>query len=342
MLQVDGTTGEGGGQILRTSLGLSLCTGTPFHITGIRGGRPKPGLMRQHLTAVRAAAEISGAELEGDELRSTDLTFVPGDVQTGKYHFAVGTAGSAMLVLQTVLPALLTASGPSKLYLRGGTHNPYAPPFDFLARSFLPQLAKTGAQVEAHLDRHGFHPAGGGTFRVYIDPVEKLEPFELLERGETVSRRARALVSGGLPTSIARREVSVVGQKLSWPGTDQHIEVVHSDGPGNVVFAELESEHVTEVATGFGEKGKAAEKVAGNVTWQMRRYMAANVPVGYYLADQLLVPLALAGGGAFRTLAPSLHTETNAKVIEMFLPVKIDFESDEDDRACTVTITSRD
>src|SRR6185295_18962730 len=159
MLKLDGSVGEGGGQILRTALALSALTGQPFQIDRIRAQRRKPGLMRQHLTAVRAAAEVCQATVAGDSLGSMALSFVPGAVKAGSYSFAVGTAGSATLVLQTVLPPLLVAAGPSTLTIEGGTHNPLAPPFDFLERSFLPLVARMGPQFEARLERWGFYPA---------------------------------------------------------------------------------------------------------------------------------------------------------------------------------------
>src|SRR5262245_8861795 len=164
MLIIDGSFGEGGGQILRTALGLSLVTGVPFRIEKIRAGRQKPGLMRQHLTAVNAAAQVGQAEVIGASVGSQELTFTPGKISPGDYTFAVGTAGSATLVLQTVLPALLTAAQPSFLTLEGGTHNPHAPPFDFLARAFLPLIGRMGPSVTATLIRPGFYPAGGGQF----------------------------------------------------------------------------------------------------------------------------------------------------------------------------------
>src|SRR5688572_17114432 len=174
MLIIDGSFGEGGGQILRTSLALSLITGRPFRIEKIRANREKPGLMRQHLTAVKAAGKIGQAEVEGAFIGAKELTFAPGEVVPGDYSFAVGTAGSATLVLQTVLPALITASKPSTLRLEGGTHNPYAPPFDFLARVFLPIVNRMGPNIEATLLRPGFYPAGGGKVNFTIEPAEKL------------------------------------------------------------------------------------------------------------------------------------------------------------------------
>ena len=174
-LKIDCSMGEGGGQILRSSLALSLVMGRSIRIEKIRAGRKKPGLLRQHLTAARAAAEIGRAQVRGVELGSEELEFAPGVVVPGEYRFAVGSAGSATLVLQTVLPALLTASGPSQLVLEGGTHNPMAPPFDFLEKAFLPCIRRMGPRVEATLTRPGFYPAGGGAFEVAIEPVERLE-----------------------------------------------------------------------------------------------------------------------------------------------------------------------
>ena len=178
MLTIDGSRGEGGGQILRTSLGLSLVTGRAFRIVRIRAGRAKPGLRHQHRTAVQAAARVGNAEVEGAEVGSMELTFVPGAVAAGEYEFSVGTAGSAALVLQAVLPALLTASQPSRLKLEGGTHNPFAPPFDFLAKTFLPIVNRMGPRVTAELERPGFYPAGGGEMRLTIEPCARLRRIQ--------------------------------------------------------------------------------------------------------------------------------------------------------------------
>jgi RNA 3'-terminal phosphate cyclase (ATP) len=262
MILIDGSSGEGGGQIVRTALSLSLLTGQPVRIENMRAGRAKPGLMRQHLTAVEAAAKVGRAQVEGASVGSKSLTFTPGEVSAGDFSFAVGTAGSATLVLQTVLPALLTAGGPSRLTLEGGTHNPLAPPFDFLQRSFLPLLAAMGPWLEAKLERPGFYPAGGGRFTVEISPAASLAPLELLERGEIVGRRARALIAH-LPESIAQRELQLVRDKLGWEqGWLSSEKVEGSTGPGNVLMLEATSAAVTEVVTGFGERGVPAEQVA--------------------------------------------------------------------------------
>jgi len=322
MITIDGSHGEGGGQILRTSLALSLVTGKPFSIHSIRAGRRKPGLMRQHLTAVNAAAEVGRAEIAGNRIGSQAFTFEPKMIRPGNFHFAVGSAGSCTLVFQTILPALIIAGESSEIVLEGGTHNPFAPPFDFLEKAFLPLVNRMGPRVEAVLEKPGFYPAGGGRFRVSIKPAD-LNRFDLLERGDIIQQNARASVAN-LPVKIANRELKVVNEMLGWDRDRlKAVEVENSQGPGNILIVEVESEHITEVFTGFGEKGIAAEKVAARAVRSAQEYLAQTVPVGRYLADQLLVPMALAGGGKFRTLSPTQHTTTNIDVVKLFLDVEI-------------------
>lgn len=321
MIIIDGSTGEGGGQILRSALALSLVTGQSFRVEKIRAGRQKPGLLRQHLTAVNAAAQIGSATVAGASLGSQTLTFEPGKIIPGDYTFAVGTAGSATLVLQTVLPALLTGSKPSRLVLEGGTHNPFAPPFDFLQKTFLPVINRMGPRVSATLERYGFYPAGGGRFSVVIEPAARLAPIELTERGIVKRRLARAVYSA-IPRNIAERELMVIAEKMGWADESLQAEsVANSVCPGNVLLVELESDGLTEVFTGFGERGVLAERVAGKVVDELREYLVSNAPVGEHLADQLLLPMALAGGGSFRTLKISRHAQTNIEIIGKFLPV---------------------
>lgn len=341
MILIDGSFGEGGGQILRTALALALVTGQPLRLEKIRAGRKTPGLLRQHLTCVKAAAQISQAVVSGDHIGSTQLSFAPGPLAAGDYAFAVGTAGSTTLVLQTILPALLQTKEASRLTLEGGTHNPFAPPFHFLTQAFLPLLNRmlVGGAVSATLTRHGFYPAGGGKLEISITPAARLEPLTLLERGALQTRRACALVAN-LPRSVGERELKVIGQKLNWPAEWLQLEEVkNSQGPGNVVLLELVSEHVTEVFTGFGERGVTAEAVAKQALQEVRRYLATEAAVGEYLADQLLLPLALAGGGAFTTVAPSRHTTTNIEIIRQFLPVKVSCE-DTGNRVWRIEVTN--
>jgi len=322
VIHLDGSAGEGGGQILRTALGLSLVTGTPFTIDRIRAGREKPGLLRQHLTAVQAAAEVGKAEVRGAAIGSRVLTFRPGPVTPGTYAFSVGTAGSATLVFQTVLPALLTASGPSSVSFEGGTHNAWAPPYDFLEKAFLPLLARMGARVSTKLERRGFYPAGGGRFAVRIDPCTRLERLDLVERGRIRARRGTAVVAS-LSPGIAERELKVLERALSIDRTClKAVEDRESAGPGNVVHVEVESEHVTELFTGFGEKKLSSEMVGRRLAEEVDLYLKSGAPVGEYLADQLLIPVALAGGGSFVATPLSPHSTTNMDVIAQFLPRK--------------------
>ncbi len=337
VVTIDGSMGEGGGQILRSALALSLVTGRPCRLDLIRAGRKDPGLLRQHLTAVSAAAEIGAAEVEGNTLGSSGLVFRPGGVRAGSFRFSVGTAGSTTLVLQSVLPALMIASSPSEIVLEGGTHNPFAPPFDFLDRVLLPVLNRMGPRIEAWLERPGFYPAGGGRIRVVVRPALRLAPVDLLRRGRILARRAVALVSH-LPRHVGERELAMVGALLGWSQKClRFADIRNATGPGNVITLEIESEGITELFTGFGRRGKPAERVATGVAEETRRYLDAGVPVGPYLADQLLVPFALAGGGSFRTGRPTLHTLTNIEIVRMFLDVSIDM-SEESQGVSRVTI----
>lgn len=340
LVRVDGAAGEGGGQVLRSSLSLSLVTGRPFRIRRIRASRDPPGLARQHLTAVRAAAEIGGREVEGAELRSEELVFRPGGIRPGGYAFETGSAGSAILVLQTLIPALLTADGPSRITASGGTHNPSAPPYEFLERSFLPQLRRTGADVSAELDRHGFYPAGGGRVRLAVRPEEgPLRPLEVTERGPERARRARAVISA-LPRHIAERELSIAHAMLDLrPDALEVVEIPEAEarGPGNAVMIELSFAHVTAVFTGFGRKGTPAEEVAAGACRRARDYLDTGVPVGPRLADQLLVPMAAGAGGRFVTVGPTSHTRTNAAIVRRFTGREVEIREREDG-ACMVEV----
>lgn len=330
MITLDGSQGEGGGQILRTALALSLVTGKAFRLEQIRAGRQKPGLLRQHLTAVEAATTIGSAEVMGATLGSQTLEFRPRAVTPGNCQFAVGTAGSATLVLQTVLPPLLLASGTSTLTLEGGTHNPFAPPFDYLARCFAPLIQRMGPTLELELRRPGFFPAGGGKFHARIEPVKQLRRLDLPERGVIRQRRARAIISK-LPIEVADRELAAVRSQLGWNETECSVEVVeHPLGPGNALLLEIETEHVTAIFTSFGERGASAENVARKVAEAAGSWLESGGPVEEHLADQLLMPLALAGGGTFRTTKPSSHSTTNAAVIQQFLAIGICFERESD------------
>lgn len=254
-LEIDGTLGEGGGQILRTSLALSLITGTPFRMRNLRQARSKPGLRRQHLTALRAAARIGNAEIEGDVVGSRDIAFTPGGIEGGRYEFDVGTAGSTTLVFQTVLPALLQCSVASTMTLTGGTHNHGGAPCDFIETVFLPALRRMGAHVSTQFERYGFAPA--------------------------------------------------IRAALSWRDSAYRLETVESAGPGKVVMISGSFGCASELSTGLGQRGVRAERVAADALDCWNRYDQACVPVGEHLADQLLLPMAIARGVRMLTAKPA-------------------------------------
>ena len=338
MIELDGSTGEGGGQILRTALSLALITGQPFRITRIRANRAKPGLMRQHCVAVQAAAQVCGADVGEMAVGAQTLTFVPGKIRGGDYSFAIGTAGSCTLVLQTLLPALLFADAPSVVRITGGTHNSMAPPAHFLQRAYGRVMAQMGVEMTLDLKRFGFYPAGGGEIVAHIRPCKELKRVDLLTRGEQVASFAESFVAG-VPGSVAQRELDSIGRAMGWAmdgtmagamqGTTSQLLIrtlPAEQGPGNALLITLESANVTDVFCSFGEKTVSAETVAKRVIGQAKRYLASGAALGEYLADQVMLPFALAGGGSFTTCEVSQHSLTNAAVIEQFLPVKFSFE----------------
>ena len=325
MIVIDGAEGEGGGQVLRNALALSLVTGQPFRIDNIRGGRAKPGLMRQHVTAIEAACAVGDAECDGLAVGASTVSFRPGRVRPGEHRFAVGTAGSTGLVLQAVLAPLMLADAPSRLVIDGGTHASQAPPFEFIAGTLLPLLARMGPKLCARLVRPGFYPVGGGRIEVDIEPAP-LSPVEFVDRGPLVSVSARAAVAA-LPRAIADREIASARAELpDWPEESFIVDRLPDDfGPGNVLLVEARFAHVTEIVSGFGKFGLSAETIGRQVAGRMKGYLACDAFAGPYLADQLLLPMALAGGGMFSTVKPSAHTHTAAAVIQCFLDREIGF-----------------
>ncbi len=324
MIIIDGSEGEGGGQVVRNACALSLVTGKAVRIENVRGRRSKPGLMRQHVTAVEAACVIGNSECQGLHVGSSALSFTPGCITPGEYHFAVGTAGSTGLVLQTVLMPLLLADAPSRLVLEGGTHNMLAPPFDFIVKCFLPVINRMGPTVEARLVRHGFYPRGGGRIEVDISPAP-LRAIDCLERGSLIGVSGQALLAG-LPFEIAEREINVVRRELGWSEREAGIRELPDDqGPGNILLLEAQFEHGTEIVSGFGQLGVTAERVAKKAVGRMLGFLESKAFAGPYLADQLLLPFALAGGGSFTTVKPSQHSLTAIDVIGRFLDRQLVF-----------------
>lgn len=317
MIEIDGSEGEGGGQILRSSLSLSICTQQPFRIFDVRANREPPGLKRQHLTAVRSAAEICDADVAGDHIGSRELVFRPGRLKCRNYSFNIGTAGSSTLVLQTVLPPLMMGGDRSSVEIIGGTHNRGSPPFDFLESAFIPLIQRMGAQVSVEILRYGFYPRGGGQLRCDICPAQ-LRALQLHDRGPLQQISADAYIAA-LPLNIAERELTVIGHALDIPRECLRLQGLPNDmGPGNAVTITAQFANVSEVFTGFGERGVLAEHVAKSAASEAREYLNAEAPAGEHLADQLLLPLALAGSGSFVATTITDHLRSNAKVIATF------------------------
>jgi RNA 3'-terminal phosphate cyclase (ATP) len=336
MIEIDGSEGEGGGQILRTSLALSLITGKPFRMVKIRAKRPKPGLMRQHLACVLAAQSISGgpkpreAKAAGTAppmLGDAELLFYPGEVQAGHYEFAVGSAGSCALVLQTVLWPLVLANEDSTLLLRGGTHNPMAPSYTFLELMSPYFAGEQPPYFEIDLRRHGFYPAGGGEVAVKIRAKDvAIAPIHLVERGELKKCYAVAL-HAGIAKSVAQRELAVLRSGLGWSEPQLLDRALRAnEGPGNALMAVLQYEHCAEVVSAYAERGLSAETLARSVCDEVKRYQSQQAPVGPHFADQIMIPMALAATrgqtSQFWTTEVTQHTMTNAAVIEKFLACK--------------------
>ena len=343
VVEIDGARGEGGGQILRTSLALSMITGRPLRMQQIRAGRAKPGLRRQHLACVQAAARLCGARVTGDRVGSQALEFEPGPIGAQLDLIVdIGTAGSTSLVVQTILVPAIAAGGPLTARVIGGTHNPLAPPFDFLDRVFAPHLRAMGADVALTLDRHGFAVGGGapgkqdwhddatphrGQLTVAVGAGSALRPIELREAGPVTARRATAILSR-LPTHVADRELAVIRERLRFAPADCEVREVAGSATANVLLIEVERAGGRELVTQFGEKGLRAERVAERACDEMDAFLRADVPVGEHLADQLLLPLAVAGGGRFRCAPLSSHALTNIETIRRFLEVPIRVDPD--------------
>ncbi|MDH7485800.1 MAG: RNA 3'-terminal phosphate cyclase [Anaerolineae bacterium] len=360
MIHVDGSYGEGGGQILRTSLSLSAITGQPLCIERIRAGRRQPGLRPQHLTAVRAAATICGARLQGDTVGSPTLVFEPQHrPQAGRYEFDVrqaaqgGSAGSVTLIFQTLLLPLALAEGSSELILHGGTHGAWSPPFHYLQHVYLPMVARLGIRASVELRRWGWYPQGNGEIKATVrghgsgdrgygpgdwrwspDP-SPLTPMTLVERG-ALKRLWGLSATSNLPTHVRERMRKRALERLLPAGVRAEIELVDAPSPGPgaglFLFAEYEgvaSELVTAGFSGFGRQGKPAEAVADEAVEAFLAYHQSGAPVDPHLADQLILPLALSGGAAiFRTSEVTRHLLTSVWVVGQFLDVEVRVEGE--------------
>ncbi|MFC3902811.1 RNA 3'-terminal phosphate cyclase (ATP) [Acinetobacter marinus] len=334
IITIDGAQGEGGGQILRTALSLSMITGKAFTLTNIRAGRKKPGLMRQHLVCVQSAQQISNAKVEGAMLGSQELIFQPQQVQAGEYHFQIGSAGSTTLVLQTILPALLLQNESSQISIQGGTHNPLAPSADFISMCFLPTLQKIGVEVDFQLEKVGFMPIGAGQIRASIHPWLDRKALNLCERGDVQRIESFAGCLNLDKTDINQRELDTLSKKLNI----DHAHQMHMHGvsQGNALAVLVKFAAHQQLFTALGTMNRSAERVANGLASEVRQYLGTGAMVDEYLADQLLLPLALGAGGSFTASHISEHTRTQAQMIQRFMDC--DIQLLEAEKPCHITV----
>jgi len=322
-LIIDGSHGEGGGQTLRTSLTLAALTGRAVTLTRIRAGRDKPGLKAQHLAAVRAAA-VCAAATEGAEIGSTQLSFTPNaPVTPGAYHFDIGTAGAATLVMQTLLPLLALADGSSRVTVTGGTHVSFAPPAEHLTEVFLPLMAASGLDAEIALGTFGFMPRGGGALLLTTPGSSHLRPFTLTERGPIQSITAHILTSG-LPAEVGKRGAAAVETALRGLPLTVAVRDVPSPGTGAAIILVAECEGSRAGFSALGQRGRPMEAVAGEACTALKDWRDTGTACEEHLADQLVLPAALASGTSRWTTAQVTdHLRTVLWVVPQFLDVEV-------------------
>ncbi len=331
VIELDGSFGEGGGQILRSSLALALLTGKAFHLRNVRARRPKPGLQPQHLMSVQSAAAVGQAQVRGASLRSTDLVFEPGPVLAGKWHFPIGTAGATGLVLHTLyLPLAMAGESASDLTLGGGTHVSTSPCFDFLDTTWRPYLKLLGLDIGLKMRRPGFYPRGGGVVEAAIEPVRQLRGLDLRQRSPVHKAVCTSIVAN-LPDSIAQRQAKRARQRLEEAGLQVEMrDETWTNGPGTVLTVALDTRPVPTLFFGLGARGKPAERVADEAVEQALAYLGGSAAaVDLHSADQLVLPLALAGGPSCYSVAEvTSHLVTNIAVIRRFVDRDIVCEGD--------------
>lgn len=328
MLEIDGSIGEGGGQIVRSSLTLSLIYGEPFRIFNIRAGRKIPGLKPQHMKAVEAAAKISTAEVRGAEIGSSEMTFIPGKVRPGKISIDIMTAGSAPLVLQTIFVPLSLSGGSSRVTITGGTHVLWAPCYHYLSKHWMPMMEKIGYLGDLHLKRAGFYPQGGGMLVAEIDPVKHIAPLTILNRGKLKQISGISGVAN-LPRKIAERQRTRVINRLGkkYPLNDLRIADLPSRIKGTVLLLLAEFKYSSACFFGLGAIGKPAEKVADEAIDSIQEFLKTSGVFDEYMADQILIPLILASETSiYKVPKITKHLLTNAEIIQRFSPVDISVE----------------
>ncbi len=330
MLEIDGSYGEGGGQILRTALSLSCLLKKPFKIFNIRSGRKRPGLMPQHLGCVQALTLISGAKVRGDGIGSTELVFEPGDAKPGEYLFDIGTAGSTTLLLQAVLPPLIFQKERSRIILTGGTHVPFSPAYHFVSDVFIPMLSNIGITLQASILQYGFYPKGGGRISIEIYPSEKIKALTLAEKAETKKVSGISVVSD-LPLSIADRQKNAALEVIGRSGLTAEIETfkVTSYSPGTFLFLKAWTKDCLAGFSSLGERGKKAETVGEEAAEEFLHYYRTATSLDRHLADQIVLYLARAGNeSSFTTSSVTEHLLTNLWIIEKFLGTRYSIQGE--------------
>ena len=325
MIKIDGSFGEGGGQILRTALALSAIEKKPFEMFNIRAGRKKPGLAAQHLQCVEALAQICDAEVSGARVGSLSLRFYPGEIKNGNYCFEIGTAGSVSLVLQTIFLPLSLIEGSSSVIIRGGTHVPFSPCFHYLKDQWLFYLKKIGFDARLEMVRAGFYPKGSGEINIFIRHVEKVYPLVLIERGRLLKVRGVSAV-GNLDLHIAERQKKQAMKRMSTINTSPEIEIINmpSFARGTMLLIICEYENSQCCYFSLGAIGKRAEKVADEVCDGLDYFLETKGVIDEHLSDQIILPLSLTTDTSrFTTPKITPHLLTNAEVINLFSNMRI-------------------
>lgn len=328
LIEIDGARGEGGGQILRSALTLSLVTGKPCRLENIRAKRSRPGLQPQHLQAVQAAATVGNAQAAGAALGSQWLLFMPDRVRPGQYRFDIGTAGATSLVLQTVYLPLVLTEAPSTVTITGGTHVPLSPCFHYLDWQWCRFLAAADLHLSLTMERAGFYPRGGGIIHVTISPMVAIKPLRLRERGQLLSIQGLSAVAN-LSRQIAERQSAQAFKHLAEYCPQCQIAIAHLPalGKGTLLLLLAQFEHTQACFFALGAPGKPAEQVADEAAEALLQFLATTGAVDPFLADQLLLPLSFAKGESFLSISHiTRHLLSNAEVIRNFLPVTLDIQ----------------
>ena len=335
MVEIDGRYGEGGGQIVRTSLALSSILNVPVHVTDIRANRKKAGLKPQHVTCVRALGTLTDAEVTGAELDSMELYFKPRTHRSGDFSFNVAdvksSAGSVTLILQALLPPLLFSPDTSNVSIRGGTHVEWSPSVHYIMHVFLPTLRRMGAHVRLSLDRWGWYPKGKGSVTVGVEPLQEIQSIRLENRSDLKGVRGFS-ISSKLPMRVTKRIRRKADSLLSQAGYDAHIRMLDTPAscPGVIFFLWAEFEESWAGFSSLGRRGRPAEDVAEDAVRQFFEFVQTEAAIDEHLADQLIIYLALAKGlSSFSTSRITQHLLTSIWVVEQFLPVKFEVEGEE-------------